>query len=72
MFNNLTFLLADRRNGKELDESEGKLRIVIPHEKRHTRWICRVAAWSIRRPYGKRRLPQMLSVKSWRSHRPVS
>src|SRR4029077_7743335 len=36
-FTDLKFLLADRRDGEPLEESEGKLRIVVPHEKRHAR-----------------------------------
>jgi hypothetical protein len=33
-FTDLTFLLADRRDGQPMDENEGKLRIVVPHEKK--------------------------------------
>jgi DMSO/TMAO reductase YedYZ molybdopterin-dependent catalytic subunit len=36
-FTELTFLLADRRDGEPLRETEGRLRIVVPHEKRHAR-----------------------------------
>ncbi len=35
-------LLADRRAGKPLDKKEGPLRIVIPAEKRHARWVRQV------------------------------
>ena len=49
-FTDLTFLLADRRDGQPLGEVEGKLRIVVPHEKRHARWVRQVVALSIRRP----------------------
>jgi len=48
-FTDLTFLLADRRDGQPLDQFEGKLRIVVPHEKRHARWVRQVVALSIRR-----------------------
>lgn len=48
-FTDLTFLLADRRDGQPLGELEGKLRIVVPHEKRHARWVRQVIALSIRR-----------------------
>ena len=48
-FAELTFLLADRRDGQPLGELEGKLRIVVPHEKRHARWVRQVIALSIRR-----------------------
>lgn len=43
-----TFLLADRRDGQPLGEFEGKLRIVIPHEKRHARWVRQVISLSLR------------------------
>ena len=49
-FTDLTFLLADRRDGQPLGEVDGKLRIVVPHEKRHARWVRQVVALSIRRP----------------------
>lgn len=48
-FTDLTFLLADRRDGQPLGQFEGKLRIVVPHEKRHARWVRQVIALSIRR-----------------------
>ena len=31
--------LADRRDGKPLDSREGPLRIIVPGDKRHARWI---------------------------------
>jgi hypothetical protein len=31
--------LADRRDGKPLDNHEGPLRFVVPGDKRHARWI---------------------------------
>ena len=49
-FTDLKFLLADRRDGEPLEESEGKLRIVVPHEKRHARWVHRVVSLSIHQP----------------------
>lgn len=49
-FTDLTFLLADRRDGQIMGEYEGKLRVVVPHEKRHARWVRQVVALSIRRP----------------------
>jgi len=49
-FTDLTFLLADRRDGQPLGQFEGKLRIVVPHEKRHPRWVRQVVALSMRRP----------------------
>jgi hypothetical protein len=41
-------LLADRRDGRPLDGKEGPLRIVIPDEKRHARWVRQVTAINVR------------------------
>ena len=41
-------LLADRRDGQPLDAKEGPLRIVIPDEKRHARWVRQVTAIHVR------------------------
>jgi hypothetical protein len=41
-------LLADRRDGQPLDAKEGPLRIVIPDEKRHARWVRKVTAINVR------------------------
>jgi hypothetical protein len=49
-FSDRVFLLADRRDGKPMNEKEGRLRIVVPDEKRHARWVRQVTAMSIRRP----------------------
>jgi len=38
-FNDRVILLADRRDGKPLDNREGPLRFVVPGDKRHARWI---------------------------------
>jgi DMSO/TMAO reductase YedYZ molybdopterin-dependent catalytic subunit len=45
---NRTVLLADRRDGEALDAKEGPLRIVIPDEKRHARWVRQVTAIHVR------------------------
>jgi len=42
-------LLADRRDGKPLDGKEGPLRIVVPDEKRHSRWVRQVISLKLRR-----------------------
>ena len=39
-----TILLADRRDGKPLPAQEGPLRIVVPGEKRRSRWVRLVVA----------------------------
>ena len=44
-----TILLADRRDGKPLPAQEGPLRIVVPGEKRHSRWVRLVVAFKIGR-----------------------
>lgn len=41
-FNDRTALLVDLRDGKALASSEGPLRIVVPGEKRHARWVRQV------------------------------
>ena len=38
-FSRRTVLVADHRNGKVLDESEGPWRVIIPDDLRHARWI---------------------------------
>ncbi|MGE0126537.1 MAG: molybdopterin-dependent oxidoreductase [Blastocatellales bacterium] len=42
-------LLADRRDGKPLSEKEGPLRIIVPDEKRHARWVRQVIALTVKR-----------------------
>lgn len=49
LFTNRIVLLADRKDGSPLPASEGPLRIVIPEEKRHARWIRQIKALVIRR-----------------------
>ncbi|MDR3634121.1 MAG: molybdopterin-dependent oxidoreductase [Isosphaeraceae bacterium] len=41
-FTDEVILLAERRDGKPLNANEGPLRIVIPAEKRHSRWVRQV------------------------------
>ncbi|MER3428643.1 MAG: molybdopterin-binding protein [Pyrinomonas sp.] len=48
-FTDRVILLADRRNGKHLSAAEGNLRLVVPDEKRHARWVRQVVRLSIRR-----------------------
>jgi DMSO/TMAO reductase YedYZ molybdopterin-dependent catalytic subunit len=42
-------LLADRRDGQPLDAKEGPLRIVVPAEKKHARWVRQVIVLRIGR-----------------------
>lgn len=48
-FTDRIVLLADRKEGKPLDGQEGPLRIVVPGEKRHARWVRQVIALRIGR-----------------------
>jgi hypothetical protein len=40
-------LLADRKDGKPLDAKEGPYRLVVPHDKRHLRWVRQVTRVSV-------------------------
>ena len=42
-------LLADRRDGKPMADAEGPLRVVVPGEKKHARWVRRVNRLTVRR-----------------------
>ncbi len=42
-------LLADKREGKPLDDKEGPLRIVIPDEKHQSRWVRQVTGLVVKR-----------------------
>ncbi len=42
-------LLADRRDGKPLGAKEGPLRIVVPDEKRQSRWVRQVISLKLKR-----------------------
>jgi len=42
-------ILADQKNGQPLDAATGPLRIVMPKEKRHARWIRQVVRIDVRR-----------------------
>ena len=48
-FSDRVILLADRRDGKPLDNREGPLRIVAPGDKRHARWIRNVTILEVLR-----------------------
>jgi DMSO/TMAO reductase YedYZ molybdopterin-dependent catalytic subunit len=48
-FTDRVVFLADHRNGQPLPAAEGPLRLVIPAETRHARWVRQVVALSIRR-----------------------
>lgn len=42
-------ILADQKNGQPLDAATGPLRVVMPKEKRHARWIRQVVKIEVRR-----------------------
>lgn len=48
-FTDLMYILADRRDERPMGEYEGRWRIVVPHEKRHARWVRRVASLTLQR-----------------------
>jgi hypothetical protein len=41
-------LLADRKDGKQLDAKEGPYRVVVPDDKRNMRWVKQVVRISVR------------------------
>jgi DMSO/TMAO reductase YedYZ molybdopterin-dependent catalytic subunit len=49
-FSDLVFLLAHQRDRRPMSEHEGVLRIIVPHEKRHARWVRQVVSISVRSP----------------------
>lgn len=48
-FTDRIILLADRRDGKSLSPKEGRLRIIVPGEKRQARWVRQVTTLTILR-----------------------
>jgi hypothetical protein len=42
-------LLANKRDGKPLDDYAGALCIIVPHEKRNGRWVRQVKSLTIKR-----------------------
>ena len=48
-FSDRVIILADRRDGKPLDSREGPLRLIVPGDKRHARWIRGVATLEVLR-----------------------
>jgi DMSO/TMAO reductase YedYZ molybdopterin-dependent catalytic subunit len=48
-FRERVVLLADQRDGQPLSTAEGPLRLVVPDEKRHTRWVRQVGSCTVRR-----------------------
>ena len=48
-FTDRVILLADRRDGKPMGGKEGPLRVVVPGEKRHARWVRQVTALKVGR-----------------------
>ncbi len=48
-FSDRIILLADSRDGKPLDSREGPLRVIVPGDERHARWIRGVTALEVLR-----------------------
>jgi DMSO/TMAO reductase YedYZ molybdopterin-dependent catalytic subunit len=48
-FTDKLVLLVDRRDGKPLSGQEGPLRIIVPDEKRHARWVRQVISLVVKR-----------------------
>jgi len=48
-YTNKLILLADKHDGKPMDAKEGPLRIVVPDEKMHARWVRQVTGLVIKR-----------------------
>ena len=46
-FSDRVIILADRRDGKPLDNREGPLRLIVPGDKRHARWVRGVDALEV-------------------------
>ena len=46
-FTDRVILLADRRDGKPLDDRHGPLRVIVPGEKRHGRWVRQVVTLKV-------------------------
>jgi hypothetical protein len=41
-------LIADEKDGKPLDANEGPFRLIVPHDKKHARWVRQVTRLSVR------------------------
>jgi DMSO/TMAO reductase YedYZ molybdopterin-dependent catalytic subunit len=48
-FTDRRIVLADRKDGKPITGSDGPLRMVVPGEKEHARWVRKVASLVVRR-----------------------
>ena len=48
LFANRKFFLCHTKNGNLLPEEEGPLRVLIPDEQRHARWVRHVTEFTIR------------------------
>jgi DMSO/TMAO reductase YedYZ molybdopterin-dependent catalytic subunit len=48
-FTERVVLLADHRDGQPLSTAEGPLRLVVPDEKRHARWVRQVGSCTVHR-----------------------
>jgi len=49
LFTSNTILVADKKNGTALDSKEGPLQIIVPAEKKHSRWIRQLKTLNVLR-----------------------
>lgn len=47
-FTDKVVLLADKRDGKPLDEKEGNWQIIVPDDKKHGRWVRQIVSLKIK------------------------
>ncbi|MFO0893059.1 MAG: molybdopterin-dependent oxidoreductase, partial [Isosphaeraceae bacterium] len=48
-FTDRPVLLADRRDGRPLPGKDGPLQVIVPSDKRHSRWVRQVVALRVGR-----------------------
>ncbi len=63
LFNENAIILADQKNGQPLDASIGPLRMVLPEEKRHARWVRQVIRLEVHRANASAATPNPAPTK---------
>jgi DMSO/TMAO reductase YedYZ molybdopterin-dependent catalytic subunit len=64
MYTDHVVLLADRRRGKPLGAKEGALRVIVPGDKHHSRWVRQVVALKIGRGLSVEPEPTAVELKT--------